>query len=144
MASSTNGGGGRRPAPLTDLLNSARREGGLSFRQIAARSIDPRTGEGPKLSWLNDLSKNALNRAPEAHMLRALSVGLGYPLVQVQAAAAEQFLEYTSDELSGLPEDARAIVTSLAGVAPAELPRIRAVLQTLIEQSSPKNELNDV
>ncbi|MFF0295590.1 hypothetical protein ACFYS8_13235 [Kitasatospora sp. NPDC004615] len=142
MANSTSGGD-PRPTPLTDILNEAL-AGGTTFREIAKQSIDPETGNGPGLSWLNDLAKGKVNRAPEPHTLRALAVGLRLPRTQVQAAAAEQFLEYTSSELSDLPPDARAIVSHLAEVNPHELPRIRAVLEALIAQSDAKSEPRDV
>ncbi len=134
MATSTSEGA-PRPTPLTDILNEAL-AAGATFREIAGRSVDPETGDsGPGLSWLNQLSKGTINRAPEPHILRALAVGLGVPRTRLQAAAAAQFLEYTSTELSDLPPDARAIVSHLSEVDPQELPRIRAVLEALIAQS---------
>jgi hypothetical protein len=103
----------------------------MSYQALAAQSIDPETGERAGQTWLHKLVKGNVTRAPEARVLRALAVGLDLPLPEVQRAAAQQWLEYTSTELSELPEDVRVILGHLEGMTPDDLSRVRAVVEAL-------------
>ncbi|SOB83162.1 hypothetical protein [Streptomyces sp. 1331.2] len=116
---------------LTQMVRAALDRPGMSYQTLAAIAIDPQSGEGVGATWLHKLVKGNVARAPEARVLRALAAGLKLPLSEVQRAAAEQWLQYTSTELSGLPEDVRVILGHLEGMAPEDLSRARAVIEAL-------------
>ncbi|MFJ1708547.1 hypothetical protein [Kitasatospora sp. NPDC088346] len=118
---------------LTQMVRAALDRPGMSYQALAAVAIDPQTSEGVGATWLHKLVKGNVARAPEARVLRALAAGLKLPLPEVQRAAAEQWLQYTSTELSGLPEDVRVILGHLEGMAPDDLSRARAVIEALSE-----------
>ncbi|GAA2137904.1 hypothetical protein GCM10009760_18800 [Kitasatospora kazusensis] len=125
---------------LTQMVRSALDRQDMTYQALAALCVDPETSEHVGQTWLHKLVKGNVTRAPEARVLRALAVGLGLPLPQVQRAAAAQWLEYTSAELSELPEDMRAIIGHLEGMQPEDLSRARAVIEALssrLNESSP-------
>lgn len=121
---------------LTHMVRAALDQPDMSYQSLAAQSVDPETGEHAGQTWLHKLVQGNVTRAPEARVLRALAVGLKRPLPEVQRAAAEQWLQYTSTELSGLPEDVRVILGHLEGMEPAELSRVRAVVEALSAKSN--------
>ncbi|MEU6649462.1 XRE family transcriptional regulator [Streptomyces sp. NPDC046900] len=79
---------------FSDLIRRRRAELGISLRDLAARAIDPDTGEDVKHAWINKAEKAGSVDAPRPATLRALSVGLGIPLRTLQEAAAAQFLDF--------------------------------------------------
>ncbi|KQV15350.1 hypothetical protein ASC99_06995 [Kitasatospora sp. Root107] len=117
---------------LSRLVREALDRPGVTFRRLTEATVDPATGYRPGTTWLHKLVRNEVVRAPEPQVLRALAAGLGLPLLQVQRAAAAQYLDYVTTELTGLPADARAIVAHLAELDPADLPRVRAVIEALV------------
>ncbi|GAA1146083.1 hypothetical protein GCM10009664_12760 [Kitasatospora gansuensis] len=117
---------------LSRLVREALDRPGVTFRRLTESTVDPATGYRPGTTWLHKLVRNEVVRAPEPQVLRALAAGLGLPLLQVQRAAAAQYLDYVTTELTGLPADARAIVAHLAELDPADLPRVRAVIEALV------------
>ncbi|WP_457029228.1 hypothetical protein [Kitasatospora sp. P5_F3] len=117
---------------LSRLVREALDRPGVTFRRLTEATVDPATGYRPGTTWLHKLVRNEVVRAPEPQVLRALAAGLGLPLIQVQRAAAAQYLDYVTTELTGLPADARAIVAHLAELDPADLPRVRAVIEALV------------
>ncbi|WP_051966899.1 helix-turn-helix domain-containing protein [Kitasatospora mediocidica] len=116
---------------LTQMVRAALEQQGLSYQAAADRAIDPEGGEAISASTVHKLATGKMTRAPEARVLRALAAGFGLPLPKVQRAAAEQWLQYTGSEMSGLPEDVRVILGHLEGMEPAELSRARAVIEAL-------------
>ncbi|MFE7559638.1 hypothetical protein [Kitasatospora sp. NPDC057500] len=131
-----------RLGPLSALVSDALTR--MSFRELAEAAVDPESGYVPGLSYLNKLSKGKITRAPEPQVLRALATGIRLPLRQVQAAAAEEFLEYIPTELADLPPDVRAIVGHLADMDPTDLPRTRAVIEALIAAEDEKSRSRNV
>ncbi|MFJ9522014.1 hypothetical protein ACIRPK_27635 [Kitasatospora sp. NPDC101801] len=117
---------------LSRLVREALDRPGVTFRRLTESTVDPATGYRPGTTWLHKLVRNEVVRAPEPQVLRALAAGLGLPVLQVQRAAAAQYLDYVTTELTGLPADARAIVAHLAELDPADLPRVRVVIEALV------------
>ncbi len=129
---------------LTRLVRDSLNQPGMSFRRFTEAAVDPETGYRPGTTWLHNLERGGVTRAPEPQVIRALAAGLNLPLTRVQQATAEQFLDYVGTELSGLPDDARLIVAHLADMDPAELPRALAVLEALIARKSQSSTDSDV
>lgn len=129
---------------LSSLIRAVLDQPGMSTRRLSAESVDPETGQRPGATWLGDLARGEISRAPEPHVLRALAAGTGYSLFEVQAAAASQFLGFVPTEMSDLPDDVRAMVVLMSNADPSELPRARAVLEALISHRSEKSRSNDV
>ncbi|MDH6123416.1 hypothetical protein [Kitasatospora sp. GP82] len=126
---------------LTQLVRAALDQPGMSYQVLSDASIDPETGAKVGGTWLHKLVKGNVVRAPEPRVLRGLAVGLRRPLPEVKRAAAEQWLQYTNTELSGLPEDVRVILGHLEGMTPGDVSRARAVIEALssrLNESSPE------
>ncbi|MFF9559233.1 hypothetical protein ACF1DY_25880 [Streptomyces albus] len=114
---------------LSRLILDANAEPGNSYGQLAARAIDPVTGESISKPYLQKVATGAINSAPKAYALRAIAAALRKPEAVVQRAAARQFLEYEATELSGYDDDTRVIVAHLAGMDPAERRTWRAMVE---------------
>ncbi|MET7477942.1 hypothetical protein ABZT17_26745 [Streptomyces sp. NPDC005648] len=94
-------GGARGPYPVTgrtdlsDLVRTARDAAGLSLEDVAARAVDPGTGDHViEVDWLERLESATLTQEefPAYPQLDALVSVLGLDLAQVRAAAGGQFL----------------------------------------------------
>ena len=133
MPATTTGGAADA---LSGLVREALDRPGMTFRRLTEATVDPATGYRPGTTWLHKLVRNEVVRAPEPQVLRALATGLGLPLAEVQRAAAAQYLDYVTTELTGLPADARAIVAHLAELDPADLPKVRAVVEEFLGRRS--------
>ncbi|MFD9064215.1 hypothetical protein ACFVZ3_22130 [Kitasatospora purpeofusca] len=116
---------------LSELISSTIARPGMSYSRFAKLAVDPETGRNVGQTWLFDLTKGEVSRAPLPYMMRALAAGAGLPLERIQAAAAAQFLGYTATQLSDLPDDLQVIVGHLVGMDPTDLPRVRAVIEAL-------------
>jgi transcriptional regulator with XRE-family HTH domain len=78
---------------LRDLVRERKEAAGLSYERLAARCIDPASGEQViKSSWLHRLLTNLPVQPPDFKMLCGLAVGIDVPLWRVQDAAAAEFL----------------------------------------------------
>lgn len=77
---------------LSDLISRRKTDLGLSYEDLAARCVDPETGEQTvRYSWMHRLVSTGQVKAPDVAQLRGLAAGLGVPLRSVQDAAAAQF-----------------------------------------------------
>ncbi|MDH6134631.1 hypothetical protein P3T37_004035 [Kitasatospora sp. MAA4] len=123
--------GGAASDALSRMVRAFLDEPGQSLRRLTEITIDPETGYTPGTTWLHKLGQNKVGRAPEPQALRALAAGLRRPLVEVQRAAAAQYLDYRATELSGYPDDVQAIVAHLTTLDPQDLPQVRAVIEKL-------------
>jgi hypothetical protein len=72
----------------------------MSYRQAAARAVDPETGQSLGSRWLDRLGRGQLARAPEEWQLRALAAFLDADLDVVQGLADRQWLEFDVAQLS--------------------------------------------
>lgn len=76
---------------LRDMVNEAR-DHGQTYKQLAARAIDPETGQRASLSLIHDLARDKVDRMPYDYHLRAIAVALSKPYEQVRRAAIAQWL----------------------------------------------------
>ncbi|MFK0045457.1 hypothetical protein ACIQU4_15290 [Streptomyces sp. NPDC090741] len=113
---------------LSRLIQDALNEG-LSYKQLADRSVDAQTGTTVVKQYLNKLVINPPASPPSPAQLRAIAVGLRKTERRVKEAAAQQWLEYEATELAGYDEEVRIIVGHLAGKSKAELRQWRAMIE---------------
>lgn len=81
---------------LSDLVSVHRAEAGLSLQEVAARTLDPTSGEHViEADWLDRLEQAALDPAehPQYPQLDALADALGLDPGDVQEAAGVQFMD---------------------------------------------------
>lgn len=64
---------------------------GLTYEQLAERSIDPEGGYRPSANLLNRIGRGESVKL-NPPLIRAITVGLGLPAVRVEAAAHRQFI----------------------------------------------------
>lgn len=79
---------------FTDLLKARRTELGKSLRDMEKLCIDPDSGEQAKFGWLSKVELAKSVDPPKESRLRAIAVGYGLPLKELQRAAALQFFGY--------------------------------------------------
>jgi hypothetical protein len=115
-----------------DMLSRLVREvndSGTSFQKMSDAALDPETGETLSKPYFQKMAANRVTTPPTAARIRALAAGLGKPLRIVQRAAAAQYLDYESTELSGYDDETRIIVAHLAGMDPADRRRWRRMIE---------------
>lgn len=100
-----------------------------SYQRIAARAVDPLTGETLSKPYLHKIATGQVKSAPSAAALRAIAAGIRKPEIVIQRAAAEQWLGYHATELAGYDDDVRIIVGHLAGKSKSEVRRWRAMIE---------------
>lgn len=83
---------------LRDMIQEARRRGDLTYEQLAAKAIDPVTGETVSAATFNNIVLNKVNRMPRDYDLRAIAAGLGQPYEAVGRAAIAQWLPGVLEE----------------------------------------------
>lgn len=121
------------PAPaeryhLGDLVLERKEALRLSYEKLAARCVDPETGEQTvKPSWLHRIATHMPVQAPDLPGLRGMAAGLEVPLRVVQDAAGAQF--FGMDSVYSDDEALRVIVPHLEEMSPEDLRKIRAVIE---------------
>jgi hypothetical protein len=102
-------------------------EGGVSYQKMADRA----TAAGHPISkpYLQKVGSGTVATAPDPEQLRGIAAATGRPLSVVQRAAAVQFLDYRTTELSGYDDDVRVIVAHLAGMTTVERRRWRRMIE---------------
>lgn len=98
------------------------------------RSVDAETGERLSPGYLNDLARGRVIRAPEPWQLRALAAMLRMPLTIIQAAAADQYLNYVAESVQSLDGDTQIIVAYAAGLSEEERRKLRRMVQLWAER----------
>ncbi len=120
------------PAPtrtqLADLVRVRKREMGLSYERLAARAVDPDTGEVVKPSWLHRLATDQPVIPPQLPQLRALAVALEVPIGRVQDAAGAQF--FGIDTVWAASGDARALVERADRMTAGQRDQLMRLLDT--------------
>lgn len=79
---------------FTDLLKARRAELGKSLRDMEKLCIDPESGEQAKFGWLSKVELGKPVDPPKVERLKAVAVGYGLPLKELQRSAALQFFGY--------------------------------------------------
>jgi hypothetical protein len=109
---------------LTELVYAAAgiRGQGLTYEELAKKSIDPKTGYQPSANLLNRIGRGE-GIKPNPPLIAALVVGLDLPAARVQAAAHRQYIgdwEAVDPGLGGGgPDDEVIRVAQREGSTPA-------------------------
>jgi len=113
---------------LSQLIQEALDKGD-SYGKLAARAIDPETGETVSKAYLQRVVKNPPVNPPSVPMMRAIATALRKPFRHVQEATARQWLMYEATELAGYGDTVRIIVSHLAGMPDSEKRRWQAMIE---------------
>jgi hypothetical protein len=79
---------------LSELLRAAADAPGSSYAKLAARAVDPETGEQLTRHYLNDITRGRQVTAPPPAKLRAIASCLGEDPDTIKRLAAAQWLDY--------------------------------------------------
>ncbi|MFE0036782.1 XRE family transcriptional regulator [Streptomyces sp. NPDC059015] len=113
---------------LAELVARRKGELGLSYEALAARCIDPETGEQVvKYSWLHRLATGVQVKAPDVAMLRGMAAGLEVPARMVQDAAASQF--FGLDAVYSPDLQVRTMVHHFEDLSPEDRRKILALIE---------------
>ncbi|WP_143065903.1 MULTISPECIES: XRE family transcriptional regulator [unclassified Streptomyces] len=121
------------PAPagrhqLGDLVLQRKKELRLSYEKLAARCVDPETGEQVvKGSWLHRVATRLPVQAPDAAQLRGMATGLESPLRYVQDAAAAQF--FGMDAVYAEDETVRTALYHFEEMSPEDRRKVLALME---------------
>lgn len=112
-----------------DLVRERRAALGLSYARLAARCIDPQSGEQTvKDSWLHRVESGLPVTPPDFPQLRGLAVGLDVPLGWVQDAAGAEF--FGIDTVWAQSGEARALVERADHLTPQQREQLMRLLDT--------------
>lgn len=117
---------------LSAMVLEANRRG-LSYMDMAKRSVGPEGQKGMSKPWFQKLATGKVVTAPSADELAAVARGIGALDRIVREAAAVQWLGWESVELSGYDDDMRHIIVRAASMDPRERRRLRAMLDAADE-----------
>ncbi|MFF7550876.1 helix-turn-helix domain-containing protein [Streptomyces canus] len=121
-----------RRTQLSDIVAERKEAAGLSYERLAARCIDPESGEQTvKSSWLHRLATGKPVEAPGYEMLRGLAAGLGLPVGELQDAASAQF--FGADKVFPESAEAQAFLEDADRLTPAQREVIRALMRSMNE-----------
>lgn len=81
---------------LRDMIEAAR-DRGATYRDLAARAIDPETGEKASYGLINNIVLGKNGHAPEPKHLRAIAAALQVPYERVRQGAIAQWLPADAD-----------------------------------------------
>lgn len=115
-----------------DLVVQRKEEIGLGYERLAARCIDPESGEQTvKGSWLHRLATGENVEPPSYEMLRGMAAGLDVPVGALQDAAGAQF--FGAEPVFSESAEARAFLADADRLTPAQRAAIRALMRSLNE-----------
>lgn len=117
---------------LRDIVVQRKEEIGLGYERLAARCIDPQSGEQTvKSSWLHRLATGKPTEAPDYPTLRGLEAGLGVPIAVLQDAASAQY--FGTVKVFSESAEAQAFLEDADRLSPAQREAIRALMKSLTE-----------
>jgi transcriptional regulator with XRE-family HTH domain len=120
--------GGR--TQFRDIVARRKEEIGLGYERLAARCVDPQSGEQTvKGSWLHRLVTGENVEPPSYEMLRGMEAGLGVPLGALQDAAGAQF--FGAEPVFSETSEARAFLADADRLTPAQRAAIRALMRSM-------------
>ncbi|MGJ5831351.1 hypothetical protein [Streptomyces ossamyceticus] len=115
-----------------DIVARRKEEIGLGYERLAARCVDPESGEQTvKGSWLHRLVTGENVEPPSYEMLRGMEAGLGVPVGVLQDAASAQF--FGSEPVFSESAEARAFLADADRLTPTQREAIRALMRSLTE-----------
>ncbi|MET8627954.1 hypothetical protein ABZW30_30145 [Kitasatospora sp. NPDC004669] len=115
--------------PFADMVREAAEPDGVTYRKLAERAIDPRTGQS--------LNHNALWKIANGDpikispwIVRAVAVAIDRDERDVQLAAAEQYIGLTAgDPFDATTPEAAVVVAHVPGLRKADMPRVEELLR---------------
>ncbi|MEV7777824.1 hypothetical protein [Kitasatospora sp. NPDC088351] len=115
--------------PFADMVREAQAPEGMTWRKLAERATDPRTGQSLTHNVLWKIAQGDMVKiAP--WMMRAIAAALGRPVREVQAAAAEQYIGLIADDPFDVSSaDAAVVVAHVPGLRRADMPQVEALLR---------------
>lgn len=113
---------------LSRLIQEAN-DRGLSYQEMAERAVHPETGTRYYKQNLQKLVKNPPSNPPTVPQMHALANAIGKPFRIIQAAVAEQWLQFEATELAGYGDELRIIVAHLAGQPESEKRKWRMMIE---------------
>lgn len=117
---------------LRDIVNERKEELGLGYERLAARCIDPESGEQTvKSSWLHRLATGKPVEAPNYETLRGMAAGLDVPVGVLQDAASAQF--FGVDPVFSETAEGRAFLADADRLTPAQRAAVRALMRSMTE-----------
>lgn len=117
---------------LRDIVVRRKDELGLGYERLAARCIDPESGEQTvKPSWLHRLATGKPTEAPAYEALRGMAAGLGVPVGVLQDAAGAQF--FGAEPVFSESAEARAFLQDADQLTHTQRAAIRALMRSLAE-----------
>ena len=115
-----------------DIVVQRKEELGLGYERLAARCIDPETGEQTvKSSWLHRLATGENVEPPKYEMLRGMEAGLGVPIGILQDAASAEF--FGTEPIFGETAEGRAFLADADRLTSAQRAAIRALMRSMTE-----------
>lgn len=117
---------------LRDIVVQRKEDLGIGYERLAARCIDPESGEQTvKSSWLHRLATGKTVEAPAYEVLRGMAAGLGVPVAELQDAAGAQF--FGSQKVFTESAEAQAFLEDADRLTPVQREAIRALMRSLTE-----------
>ena len=117
---------------LRDIVVQRKYEIGLGYQRLAARCIDPESGEQTiKSSWLHRLATGEPVEAPTYEQLRGMAAGLDVPVGELQDAASAQFFGVA--RVFAESAEAQAFLEDADRLTSAQREAIRALMRSLTE-----------
>lgn len=117
---------------LRDIVNERKEELGLGYERLAARCIDPESGEQTvKSSWLHRLVTGKPVEAPDYETLRGMAAGLEVPVAVLQDASSAQF--FGAEKVFSESAAAQAFLEDADRLTPAQREAIRALMRSMSE-----------
>lgn len=115
---------------LRDLVVQRKEELALGYQRLAARCIDPESGEQTiKPSWLHRLATGEAVEAPTYEMLRGMAAGLGVPVGVLQDASSAQF--FGADKVFSESSEGQAFLEDADQLTHAQREAIRALMRSM-------------
>lgn len=117
---------------LRDIVNERKETLGLGYERLAARCIDPETGEQTvKSSWLHRLVTGKPVEAPDYETLRGMAAGLEVPVALLQDASSAQF--FGAQKVFSESADGQAFLEDAGRLSPAQREAIRALMRSMTD-----------
>jgi hypothetical protein len=116
---------------LRDIVMQRKDELGLGYERLAARCIDPETGEQTvKSSWLHRLATGKPVEAPDYETLRGMAAGLEVSVAVLQDASSAQF--FGAEKVFSDSADGQAFLEDADRLSPAQREAIRALMRSMM------------
>ncbi len=115
-----------------DIVAQRKEELGLGYERLAARCIDPESGQQTvKSSWLHRLVTGENVEPPAYEVLRGMEAGLSVPIGVLQDAASAQF--FGSSKAFSESAEGQAFLEDADRLTPAQREAIRALMRSMTE-----------